>query len=92
VCSLDAETTLKRPKDQLFAPDQDLSMSNGFHASLSGSGRPSVPHHYQKHSLIEANLLELGLVGHKHQRKNKKKAVEFRSPADHSDGTCSLSN
>lgn len=65
-------------------------MSNGFHASLSGSRRPSVPHRHQKHDLIEANLLELGLVGHKHQKKNKKKVVEFRSPADHSDGTCSL--
>lgn len=65
-------------------------MSNGFYA-LSGSRRPSVPHH-QKHNLIEANLRELGLVGHKHQKKNKKKVVEFRSPIDHSDGTCSLNH
>lgn len=66
-------------------------MSNGFHASLSGSRRPSVPHQHQKSNLIEANLLGLGLVGHKHQKKNKK-VVEFRSPADHSDGTCSLNH
>jgi len=65
-------------------------MSNGFHASLSGSRRPSVPHHRPKHNLIEANLQELGLVGHKHQKKDKRKVVEIRSPADHSDGTCSL--
>jgi hypothetical protein len=65
-------------------------MSNGFHASLSGSRRPSNPHHHQKQHFIEANLLELGLVGRQHQKKNKKKVVEFRSPADHSDGTSSL--
>ena len=47
-------------------------MSNGFHASLSGSRRPSNPHHHQKQHLIEANLLELGLVGRQHQKKNKK--------------------
>lgn len=67
-------------------------MSNSFHASLSGSRHPSVPHHQENHNLIEANLLELGLVGRKHQKKNKKKVVEFRSPADHSDGTCSLNH
>ena len=65
-------------------------MSNGFQASLSGSRRPSNPHHHQKQHLIEANLLEFGLVGRQHQKKNKKKAVGFRSPADHIDGTSSL--
>ncbi|KZM26856.1 zinc ion binding [Ascochyta rabiei] len=61
-------------------------MSNGFRAPLSGSRPPSLPHHTQKQNLIEANLLELGLLGRKHQKKNKEKVVEFRSTADHSDG------
>lgn len=69
-------------------------MSNGFQASLSGSRHPSNsnPHHHHKYDIIEANLLDLGLVGHRRQRKDKKKAVEFRSPAQLSDGTFSLIN
>ena len=87
--SLDAETRLKRTKTQPSAPDLPSSMSNGSFSSPSGR-HPS--HQNQKHhpSDLEANLLELGLLGNRHRKKStrapaktKPKIVEFGSPVAH---------
>lgn len=54
-------------------------MSNGFDYSLSGRSRPQ-PSHFRSREAIQSNLLELGLLSEREQKKKKtKKAVGFTS-------------
>lgn len=63
-------------------------MSNGFELSLSGRRRLHTPHSQPKDTL-HTNLYQLGLLGDKYHKQDKKakKSVEFSPVVGSSDST-----